>query len=125
MSPSMSPSVLLIMFLSSVSFAMPLEDATPSVLHISTFPSGYAHPCLGSSLVSFTVPSTHYYRLAGFGSLCPQPSHHPRQPRDPAAGNFPMLQSGLKAPSTGHPLKLMGAGSSLSLPISEMVGAVL
>ncbi|XP_054033804.1 multicilin [Dryobates pubescens] len=70
--------------------------------------------------MSFTVPSTHHYRLAGFGSLCPHPSQHPSQPCDPAAGNSPRLQSGLTAPITGHLLKLMGTSSSLRLPISEM-----
>ncbi|XP_054253517.1 multicilin [Indicator indicator] len=90
-SPAMSPSVLPIMLPSSVSSAMPLEDAPSAVLHISVCPPGYAHPCLGSSPMSFTVLSTHHYRLAGFGSLCPHPSHHPSQPCDPAADGLPPL----------------------------------
>ncbi|CAN0340865.1 unnamed protein product, partial [Bubo scandiacus] len=36
-----------------------------------------------------TRPRTHHHRLAGFGSLCPDPSHHPGRPCDPAAGNPP------------------------------------
>lgn len=75
-------------------------------------PAQASHHCLA-------VPSAHHYRLAGFSSLCPHPSHHPGWPRDPAAGKPPARAS---PPQGTHRGGLLAPRSRWVLPAPQASG---